>query len=1068
MRLLILAPHPDDDILGCTALIRQTQKVGGELRLIIVSDGAAGGDATLRRTETLAGLAVLDVQPEQVEFWNAPDGALPLTVGQLDRYRDAVTRWRPSHLALPAPGEAHPDHRRLTRGVLEALTGHWQGELLFYETTTPQTQVSHLLPLDLEEQLAALACHRTQLSQFDYPTLARGFAALRGAALGLPAAEGHLAYPWDGSPQNFFEHRPLVSIILRADDLAFLRTALASLAEQSYDQLEAIVVWHGSDDPAPAVIDALAPTLALRWLRGPGPRAANLNAGLAAARGIYLGFLDQDDVLDPDHLATLIAELQADPDLDIAYGNCRLSDCTRTADGSTVVRQELDTLGQPWQAGRLLAGNHIPLHAFLCRKRLAQRLRFAEELDAYEDWDFLARAELDGATFRHVDATVCEYRLYPSQALNHGSAANYLAAEHGRKGFTAARQQVEARLLARLDHTAYAHLAALIGQLEDQSRRSEQARQQAEQARQRAEAERERLLTEHQQVRYWADLLAPQANPADPASPPLSQLAARALHDGPLLSILLPVCDPAPEFLDEILHSLFAQSYPHWQLCLADDASTRPVVLERLERLEQLATHDPRICLIRRPLRGGIGAATTSAATLAKGDWLLFVDHDDRLAPDALLHVVAASRQQPDATALYSDSRMTDRNGVVLHHYRKSEWAPETLLHLNYINHLSAFRRDLYDAIGGIAADCDGSQDWELWLRASRHPAFLPVHLPHALYDWRAGEGSLAYASSAKPEALSAAQRALQRHLHAQLGRSDIVTAPADGAAGLRHHWPAELQPLTAIIPTHRNPDDLARLIASLAACDYPALQVLFIANRVEDAASLALLDAAARRPGWQVLRDDRPFNWAALNNAAVARTDTPWLLFLNDDVAWDAPDTLRQLARYLTLDRAIGAVGARLDYGPEQGGGLQHDGIITARDSIASNLGDAHRAGYQLDVPRNVSAVTGACLLTPRAAFTACGGFDERLAVSYNDVDYCLHLRRLGYRIVQASDVRLTHRESRTRGRLDTPEKRTQWQAEAQLMRDKWGDFLDESHALRYQHHYAGTRIVNIPEAVA
>lgn len=1065
MRLLILAPHPDDDILGCTALIRQVQKIGGELRLIIVSDGAAGGDAAVRRAETLAALAVLDVLPAQVEFWDSPDGALPLTTGQLARYRDAVTRWRPSHLALPAPGEAHPDHRRLTRGVLDALTGHWQGELLFYETTTPQPLVNHLLPLDLDEQLTALACHRSQLSQFDYPTLARGFAALRGASIGAPAAEGHLAYPWDGSPQNFFEHRPLVSLILRADDLAFLRTALASLAEQSYDQLEAVVVWHGADDPAAATIDALAPTLALRWLRGPGPRAANLNAGLAAARGVYLGFLDQDDVLDPDHLATLLAELQADPDLDIAYGNCRLTDCNRAADGSTVVRQELDTLGQPWQAGRLLAGNHIPLHAFLCRKRLAQRLRFAEELDAYEDWDFLARAELDGATFRHVDATVCEYRLYPPQPLATGDAATYLAAEHGRKGFTTACQQVEARLLARLDTTAYARLAALIGKLEDQSRRSEQARQHAEHARQQAEAERDRLAEEHAQLRQWADLLAPEA---DPATPPLSLLAARTLPDGPLLSLLLPVCDPAPEFLDEILHAVFAQSYPHWQLCLADDASTRPAVRERLDRLEQLAAHDPRLRLVRRAERGGIGAATTSAARLSQGDWLLFIDHDDRLAPDALLHVAAASLRYPEATALYSDSRMTDRNGVVLHHYRKSEWAPETLLHLNYINHLSAFRRDLFEAIGGIATDCDGSQDWELWLRASRHPAFRTVHLPHALYDWRAGEGSLAYASSAKPEALDAARRGLQWHLHARLGRSDIDSVAAEGAPGLRHYWPAELQPLTAIIPTHRNPDDLARLIASLAASDYPALQVLLIANRVEDAASLALLDDAARRPGWQVLHDDRPFNWAALNNAAAARATTPWLLFLNDDVAWEGADTLRQLARYLTLDSAIGAVGARLEYGPEQGGGLQHDGIITARDSIASNLGDAHRAGYQLEVPRNVSAVTGACLLTPRAAFTACGGFDERLAVSYNDVDYCLHLRRLGYRIVQASDVVLTHRESRTRGHLDTDGKRQQWQAEARLMRDKWGDFLDERYALRYQHHYIGTRIIHIPEAGA
>jgi len=1049
MRLLVFAPHPDDEILGCGGLL---QRLGAErkaVRVVLVSAGEAGGDPAVRLAESAAGLETLGVPAP--ECWAMPDGALPLGAEIQARYRATVAAWRPTHIALPAPSEAHPDHRRLTRGLLAALTGQWQGELLFYETTTPLPMSNRVEQIDLDAKLAALACHASQQAQFDYLAHARGLAVLRGAAIGQAAAEAFIAYAWDGSPQNFFEQRPLVSIVVRAADRAFLAIALASVRAQDYDQLEVVVVWHG-DDPLPD--DRATPDLALTVLRGPGPRAANLNAGLAAARGQYVVFLDQDDVLHPGHVSTLLTELQADPALDIAYGDHRLVTCRRRGDAVEVVAVKPVRV-EDYRTGRLLAGNFIPLHSFLCPLRLARRLGFDAALDAYEDWDFLARAELDGAQFRRVDAFVADYRLYPE-----GDAAGDLTTSHERKGFFAWTAVVKQKLLARLDATAFGNLTRLVGDLENERNLAREKLAALENSALAQRRELEDLRAERCRAEAWADLLAPGAL----SEPAAARLAGRAFADGPCFALLLPVCDPAPEHLIEAIHSVEQQTYPHWVLCVADDASTRPEVLALLAALEARGRTDLRIRVVRRPQRGGIVAATASARVLAADTaWLAFLDHDDRLAPDALLEAATAIRRLPELDALYTDSRMIDRNGALLHEYRKPAWAPETLLHLNYINHLTLVRAARYDALGGLRSACEGSQDWDLWLRLARMPDCAVAHIDRPLYDWRASETSLAYSLANKPYALTAASHALADHL-AACGIAAPRAAPATDATGYVLDWSATLQPLTAIVPTHHNPDDLARLLAGLAASTYPDLRVVLIANRVGDAATRALLADAAQRPGWRVVEDDRPFNWSALNNAAARLSDTPRLLFLNDDVELPEPDTLARLARYLTLDAAIGAVGARLEYAAEQGGGIQHDGIDTDPLWVARNLTDAQRGELVLGVPRNVSAVTGACLLTPRAAFERCGGFDERLAVAYNDVDYCLHLRRLGLRVVQASDVRLIHRESRTRGAPTSGFAFRQWQDEAQLMRDKWGDFLVEQHRLVYRHRYAGSRILATP----
>jgi len=511
------------------------------------------------------------------------------------------------------------------------------------------------------------------------------------------------------------------------------------------------------------------------------------------------------------------------------------------------------------------------------------------------------------------------------------------------------------------------------------------------------------------------------------------------MRETPLFSVVMPVCDPPIAYLRAAVESVRAQIYPHWELCIADDASTDPDVRTYLLELER----DPDVRIANRAQRGGIVAATNAALSLARGDYVAFLDHDDTLAPQALYRFAVVAAADPDTGLLYSDEdKIGDDPAQRFDPYFKPDWSPETLLAKMYIGHLLAIRRSLVESAGGMRPAFEGSQDYDLVLRVTELTDRI-VHVPDILYHWRAHRGSAAAAPDAKPYALDAAMAALRETLvrRGEPGSVEMV----DGRSGrYRVRFARRVdEPVTIIIPTRDKPAVLARCLASIfERSTYARFEVLLVDNgSVASETALLIARWRAKEPQrFHVLRDERPFNFSALNNAAVRACAAPVVVFLNNDTEVLAPDWLEAMLEYAQRPQ-IGAVGSLLLY-PD--GRVQHAGVVIGIGGLAGHIFKRFRAsagGYYdaLKTVTNYSAVTAACLMVRREAFERAGGFDETLPVAWNDVDLCLRLRAAGYRNVYLPHVRLVHHESHSRG-LDTDPRQVARNAgEVERLRDRW-----------------------------
>lgn len=573
----------------------------------------------------------------------------------------------------------------------------------------------------------------------------------------------------------------------------------------------------------------------------------------------------------------------------------------------------------------------------------------------------------------------------------------------------------------------------------------------------------------------------------------------------PTFSIVIPVYATPEKFLRRMLDSIREQTYPKFEVCLVDATPYAKIQHDPAqgrtpqEVLAEYAAADSRFRYATLTENLGIAENTNAAIRMATGDFIVLADHDDELEPQALYECVRAINAHPDVQVLYSDEDKVDFEDIYYFEpHFKTDFNPDLLRSVNYICHLFVARRSLLDAIAETAADgqkiyersaYDGAQDYDLILRATEkaqameqarlascanasagnavtnpQPAIAAaldphdqallrqgrftssniIHIPMVLYHWRAHQASTAQHPEAKLYAFEAGARAVYDHCK-RIGLP-VKKVEQGITYGFYHPIYENQQPLiSVVIPNKDHSADLDKAITSLAAGNYKNLEFIIVENNSDQAETWAYYEALPKRfPNVKVVKWDGPFNYSAINNYGVQFTHGQYLLFLNNDIEEIDPDSIDEMIGYVQRED-VGICGARLLYPDED---IQHAGVIMGMGGIAgaafvrthdSDLSYMHRAKCIQDY----SCVTAACLLTKRSLFDEVGGFTEKLAVAFNDVDYCMKVRALGKLVVYNPYAKFYHYESKSRGMEDTPEKLARFHSEILTFGTTWKDIL-------------------------
>jgi len=518
----------------------------------------------------------------------------------------------------------------------------------------------------------------------------------------------------------------------------------------------------------------------------------------------------------------------------------------------------------------------------------------------------------------------------------------------------------------------------------------------------------------------------------------------------PTLSVVMPAYDTDPHLLQEAIGSVRRQLYPHWELCIADDASPGDRVWSILQAA---AAEDPRIKIVRRPVNGHISAASNSALALATGDFIAMMDHDDLLAEHALYEMAAEIEAHPDAELIYSDEDKIDELGRRFDPHFKTGWNPELLLGQNMVKHLVVIRSDAMARLGGFREGFEGSQDYDLALRAAETISADHIrHLPAILYHWRQRTKGKSFSETELDRCLDSARRAVSEHL-ARTGAAGAVVAPLANAPAylsVKRAVPSPAPLVSIIVPTRDRPELLGRCIDGvLKRTKYKPFELIILDNDSVEPATHALFKKFARDRRVRILPAPGPFNYSAINNMAVREARGEILLLLNNDVTVMEPHWLSEMVAQAVRPE-VGAVGAALLY---EDGRVQHGGVVLGvggDEPVAGHLYAGARSltkSYfnHLRLARTVSAVTAACLAVRKSVFLEAGGFDEaNLAVAFNDVDLCLKIGALGYQLIWTPRAVLTHLESASRGADTEPSQAKRFKAEIAYMRRRWGPVLD------------------------
>ena len=506
----------------------------------------------------------------------------------------------------------------------------------------------------------------------------------------------------------------------------------------------------------------------------------------------------------------------------------------------------------------------------------------------------------------------------------------------------------------------------------------------------------------------------------------------------PKFSVVVPLYHTPAKFLKDLVRSMMYQSYANWELCLVN-ASPEDVHLTSL--LENWAMRDKRIRVIRLEKNLGIAQNTNAGIEASTGEFIAFLDHDDFLEPDALFCYVDALNKDKTIDVFYSDEDKTDEYAAhYFYPHFKSDFNIDLLHANNYMCHFLAVRKSIVDTVGGLNEKFDGAQDYDFVLRLTENTKKI-YHCPRILYHWRCSNQSTAASQGNKMYAIHAGKAALNAHYKRIGWNARAQEGAVDG--WYQTKFTLKEEPLVSIlIPNKDHTDDLDVCLNSFfERADYQNYEFIIIENNSVLPETFAYYEKIEKEhDNVKVVYWEAGFNYSAINNFGFKFAKGDYIMLLNNDVELITPDIFQSMLGFC-MRPEVGIVGAKLLYNDHT---VQHAGVLVG----AGGLADHVFKGIHEDDPgymgraissQDVSAVTAACLLVKRSVYEEVGGLEEEFQVAFNDVDFCLKVRKAGYLIVYDADVKLFHYESKSRGMEDTTERFIRFGNEMMLLNSKW-----------------------------
>ncbi len=485
----------------------------------------------------------------------------------------------------------------------------------------------------------------------------------------------------------------------------------------------------------------------------------------------------------------------------------------------------------------------------------------------------------------------------------------------------------------------------------------------------------------------------------------------------PLISIIIPTYNTPTKFLKEAIESVKQQFYTNWEIIIYDDKSNNKDTIIFIKTLDNLKNKNIKVFFNTK--NSGISITSNKAVDKSSGEYLVFLDHDDTLSPNALYEVVKVLNKNKQIDYIYSDEDKLSKKGQREDPFFKPDFSYDMLLSCMYITHIRVIKKSTFLKLKGLNPKYDGAQDWDFALHLYEKKGSF-YHIPKVLYHWRKTDQSTANESSgAKSYAYKRQKELLQAHLERQEIKARIEEGYWRGSYKIERKIDGNPS-VAIIIPFKDQLNYLKDCVNSIKEkSTYKNYKIILVNNQSSKEDTLKYLETLKNDKSIEILNYNKPFNYSLINNFAVKKIQSDFIVFLNNDTKIITPQWIEEMLS-IAQRKDIGAVGGLLLYKDDT---IQHAGIIVGLGGVAAH---SHRGfdsmsnghGGLLTLTRDVSAVTAACLMVEKSKFLKIKGFDANLKIAYNDVDLCLRLQKIGLKNIYTPYMKIYHYESKTRGK--------------------------------------------------